>query len=270
MTAVWILIAVAALIAATLVALAIATRMLGRSRLLAEAAVSHLEDETTVDEQGAARSVQSAEVELPCSELDRIWSPMHLEQLARTYWRFLSRITLGLIRVDYTDRERFVVLLARPFKLLTFKAPEYEITADRGVVRWRIERGLLVARGGRGGCGYLQIDVRRIPSDDPERARVHVAVEVANFYPAIAHRLSRWVYTQTQSRAHVVVTYAFLRSLARLDLAESKVGRLAPLAAAPTGSDDLRATAPSDSARTATESNGAKGPAQAASRSARR
>lgn len=260
MTAVWILIAVAALILATLVALAIARRMLGRNRLLAEAGVSNLEDETTVDAHGVARSVQSADVELPRRELDSIWTPMHLEQLARTYWRFLSRITLGVIRVEYTERERFVVLFARPFKLLTFQAPEYEMTADRGVVRWRIERGLLVARAGRGGCGYLQIEVQRIPTDDPERARVHAAVEVANFYPAIAHRLSRWVYTQTQSRVHVVITYAFLRSLARLDLAESKVGRLAPMTAPSPGSDR---------AGSAADGNGVDR-APAASRSARR
>jgi hypothetical protein len=52
---------------------------------------------------------------------------------------------------------------------------------------------------------------------------------VANFYPAIAHNLSRWLYANTQSRIHVLVTYGFLRSLANLDLAESKVGRLATI-----------------------------------------
>jgi hypothetical protein len=98
--------------------------------------------------------------------------------------------------------------------------------AERGVVRWPIEDGVLVARQG---CGYLQIDVRRL-GPDPEKPgyeRIHVAVEVANFYPAIAHRLSRFVYTNTQSRIHVIVTHGFLRSLRRLDLAESKVGRFA-------------------------------------------
>ena len=49
---------------------------------------------------------------------------------------------------------------------------------------------------------------------------------MANFYPAIALGLSRWVYNETQSRLHVIITYAFLRSLARLDLARSRVGRL--------------------------------------------
>ena len=61
----------------------------------------------------------------------------------------------------------------------------------------------------------------------PVSARLHVEVEVANFYPAIASGLGRWIYNATQSRIHVIVTYGFLRSLARLDLAESRVGRFA-------------------------------------------
>ena len=109
---------------------------------------------------------------------------------------------------------------------LTFDAPEYEVDPQRGLVRWRITRGLLVARRGRGGRGYLQIEVLRLPSTDPGRAHLRVEVEVANFYPSIAHRLSRGIYDATQSRIHVIITHAFLRSLRRLDLAESRVGRL--------------------------------------------
>ncbi len=154
--------------------------------------------------------------------------PAHLERLARTYWRFLTRVTLGLIRVRYSERERSVVLLASPLKLLTFLAPEYEMNRERGLVRWRIARGLLVSRRGRNGRGYLQIEVRRRAGEDPQHARLHVEVEVANFYPSIASRLSRRVYNATQSRIHVIVTHAFLRSLARLDLAPSKVGRFDP------------------------------------------
>lgn len=189
--------------------------------------VANLEDSTTEDAAtGAVRSVQTADVSLPESALSELWSPANLERLARTYWRFLTRVTLGLVRVHYTEGERFVVLLARPLKLLTFKAPEYELAADHGLVRWRIERGLLVAARGKG-SGYLQILVRR-RSDASSGARyLHVEVEVANFYPSIAAGLGRWLYKVTQSKLHVFVTHGFLRSLARLDLAESKVGRLA-------------------------------------------
>jgi hypothetical protein len=119
------------------------------------------------------------------------------------------------------------VLLFAPFRLLTFHAPEYELDATRGLVRWRIARGLLVARRGRDGDGYLQIEVSREPAPaaaQPGQARLHVEVAVVNFYPSISG-LSLRLYNATQSRIHVIVTYGFLRSLARLDLAESRVGR---------------------------------------------
>ena len=129
--------------------------------------------------------------------------------------------------MEYTDAERYVVLFRRPFALLTFQAPEYEMDDERGVVRWRIDKGVLVARRGRQGDGYLEIDLRRLPCHVPGKARMHVEVEIANFYPSIASRFGQWLYAVTQSRIHVLVTYGFLRSLAKLDLAESRVGRFA-------------------------------------------
>jgi hypothetical protein len=185
------------------------------------------DDHTTMDPTGAVRSVQAADLIMPIEQADALWSPRQLENLARTYWRYLTRVTLGLIRVKYTDRERFVCLLGRPLVLLRFQAPEYEMDAQRGIVRWRIERGVLVSKRGRGGNGFLEIDIQRGACDEAGCGRIHVEVEVANFYPAIASRLGRWLYTNTQSRIHVLVTHGFLRSLARLDLAQSRVGRFA-------------------------------------------
>lgn len=195
--------------------------------MVATAVIENLGDQTTMDANGAVRSVQSADLVLPEADAERLWSPRQLENLARTYWRFLTRVTLGLIRVKYTDEGRYVCLLFRPFVLLSFQAPEYEMDATRGIVRWRIEKGVLVSARGRGGKGFLEIDVRRCPCDEPDCGKLHVEVEVANFYPAIASRLGRWIYTNTQSRIHVLVTHGFLRSLAKLDLAESRVGRFA-------------------------------------------
>jgi hypothetical protein len=224
MTGVWI--AVAAL--AALIALAGALWLVLRKapeRVL-PATISNLSDETDLDaETGAVRSVQRAEVVIDRAALEEIWTPLYLERLARTYWRFLTRVTLGLIRVKYSEGGRAIVLLAEPFRLLTFKPPEYEMDATRGLVRWRIERGLLVAKRGRDGAGYLQIEVRRLPGGDAERGRLDVEVAVVNFYPAIASGISLRLYNATQSRIHVIVTYSFLRSLARLDLAESRIGR---------------------------------------------
>jgi hypothetical protein len=224
------------------------------------ATIANLEDDTSEDRTtGAVRSVQGADLFLEPEALRQIWAPVYLERLARTYWRFLSRVTLGLVRVRYSEGERSIVLIGRPLKLLTFHAPEYEMSASRGLVRWRIAHGLLVSKRGRDGGGYLQIEVVREPvaADDPitpgnpvtlrdptstgaeplpgpaaagvARARLHVDVEVANFYPSIASGLSRRIYSATQSRIHVIITNRFLRSLARLDLAESRVGRFSEL-----------------------------------------
>jgi len=184
--------------------------------------------------RGSVTTKQVADVTLPRSELDRIWSAVYLERLARTYWRFLTSVSLGLLRVLYSETSREVVLLARPFVLLRFHAPEYETGRDRGAVTWRIDRGLLVAPAGRG-RGYLRISVERPPEPEwvEDEITGRVISEVANFYPTIAGwgwfaRIGRHLYAVTQLRIHVIVTHAFLRSLARLDLAESRVGALAP------------------------------------------
>jgi hypothetical protein len=199
-------------------------------RLPARAVIVSPRKSTTISADGAVRSVQSAEITMARDELDRLWLPTNLENLARTYWRFLSRVTLGLIRVIYDNNERKVVFLSRPFTLLRFNAPEYVIEPDHGNVRWQIRGGLLVARRGRRrGCGYLSLDVRRAPEAEvtPDgQAKLRIEVEVANFYPSIAAGFSTPVYEMTQSALHVLVTHAFLRSLAKLNLATSKIGRL--------------------------------------------
>ncbi len=224
------LIAIVAAIAAL-----VSMRARRRRRLPARAMIVTPGQSTVIARDGAVRSAQSAELTVAVADLERLWNPTNLENLARTYWRFLTRVTLGLIRVVYGDNERSVVLLARPLTLLRFEAPEYLLERDHGHVRWRIRDGLLVAKAGRG-CGYLELDVRR-GSSPPQDGRVTllIEVEVSNFYPAIAAGFSTPVYEATQSAIHVLVTHAFLRSLATLELAESKVGRLAAQQPAPSG-----------------------------------
>ena len=176
---------------------------------------------------GSVGSRQVAEVTVPRAELDEIWSPEYLERLARTYWRFLTRISLGVLRVLYTETSREVVAFTRPFVLLRFRAPEYQTAPLRGTVTWPIERGLLVAPSGRD-RGYLRLTVRRPPeSDGSSGVVVTVSYEVVNFYPLLS-RIARVIYNQTQLRLHVIVTYAFLRSLANLELEPSAVGTLRP------------------------------------------
>lgn len=209
-------------LAAILVALfANARRLLNTRGAVARTTIDSPEEHTTTGPDGAVRSVQAANITLSPDAMVELWSAHYLERLARTYWRFLTRISLGVIRVHYRGDGRVICLFGWPaLALLTFQAPEYEFEPDHGVVRWRIEQGLLVSRRGRGGDGYLEIEVQRCEPD-----RLHVEVEVANFYPAIASRLGRWIYENTQSRIHVIVTHGFLRSLAKLDLAESRVGK---------------------------------------------
>jgi hypothetical protein len=176
--------------------------------------------------EGAVDSVQEAIVRLPARALEELWRPEYLERLARAYWRYLSRVSLGLIRVAYADDSRTVVLLSRRLPLLRFGAPEYETEPAGGSVTWRIERGLLVAREGRG-RGFLRISVRRRePPGD-----LHLSVEVRNFYPWLRGRgrfarFGAWLYGQTQVRIHRHLTFGFLRSLARLDLPPSRIGKL--------------------------------------------
>jgi hypothetical protein len=200
-----------------------------RRRRPAHALIVSPRHSTVIAEDGAVRSVQSVELTIRKEDLERIWHPASLQNLARTYWRFLSRVTLGLIRVRYGENDRSVALLFRPLTLLRFGAPEYLAESEHGNVTWRIHDGLLVARAGRG-SGYLSIDVRRLPNPDcsGELNRLRVEVTVANFYPAIAAGFSTPVYEATQSSIHVLVTHAFLRSLAKLDLAESKMARFEP------------------------------------------
>jgi hypothetical protein len=248
-------------IASLLVVLAAVSAFVARRRRRrqrpAHAVIVSPRKSTVIQRDGAVRSVQSAELTIDEREMEDLWTPPNLENLARTYWRFLSRVTLGLIRVIYDDDSRLVVLLGRPLTLLRFDTPEYTIEDDHGMVRWRIRDGLLVARPGRG-CGFLSLDVRRQASDGSGRRRVRIEVEVANFFPSIAAGFSVPVYEMTQSTIHVLVTNAFLRSLSNLDLATSKVGQLAESA------ESAESAPPAESAPT-TERDAPEAPAEPAS-----
>ena len=175
-----------------------------------------------VPRTGAAESVQGAELRVrrPFSQLvDRNF----LDRAAREYWRLITRFTLGLIRVISDADDECVVLLARPFVLLRFHTPEFELRAGSGAVTWRIERGILVSRSGRD-RGFLRLSLAQIgPLDHAGRTPARVQMEVRNFYPWLRGsgafaRVGVWIYAQTQQRIHRFVTRAFLRRLARTAL----------------------------------------------------
>jgi hypothetical protein len=175
----------------------------------------------TLDAAGAVRSLQAADLTLPPDQVRALFSPTGLERLARSYWRYLGRVSLGLIRVRYTPAERQIVVLGRPLVLLSFAPPEYAVDRARASVRWAIRGGLLLDPAGRGGAGTLELGLRRVDAG----GRVHIEVAVTAFRPSLAEIFGRRFYEATQSRIHVLITHAFLRSLARLDLTRPVPGR---------------------------------------------
>jgi hypothetical protein len=164
---------------------------------------------------GAVSSVQEADLNLD-SPADRIVTRSFLERAAHSYWRLITRFTAGLVRISSDGEDRCVVLLAKPLVLLRFHAPEYEVSEEMGSVRWRIKRGVLVAREGRN-SGALLLSVAVI-DEAVGSCRIHVRMEVQNFYPWLRGtgafaRIGVWVYAQTQQRIHRAVTRGFLKRL---------------------------------------------------------
>jgi hypothetical protein len=184
------------------------------------------------ESDGSVTTRQEAELTIPRETLDELWTPENLENLARTYWAFLSRLSRGMLNVRYGDDSREIVAFGR-IVLLRFHKPDYETGATRGCVTWRINRGFLVAPGGRD-KGHLRICVERPPDvNGSDEVTVHVSSEVGAFVPMLTFPglrslsgFGRWLYRQTQLRIHVIVTHAFLKSLGNLELESSQVGSL--------------------------------------------
>jgi hypothetical protein len=198
--------------------------------------IGRLVNHTGLDgETGSVYSIQTASITTPTERLDGMWSTQHLERLARSYWMYMERFSLGLVRVHYDDRGRYVCFLSKRVPLLGFSEPEYEFGETHGVVRWPIDRGLLISRKGRG-RGYLEIEVHRrdgVGTDERPLSRTYVELEVSGFYPTMSSGLAYLVYKHTQSRYHVLLAYGFIRSLARAELPSSKIGRFAQALSTP-------------------------------------
>jgi len=186
------------------------------------------DDNVRVHRSGAVGSVQEAEVVVDRDFLERIWNADSLELLARGYWAFLRRMSLGIIRMRYAHDSRTVTAFSL-LPLLRFGTPQYETAEGEGRVTWPIDRGLLVAREGRG-QGNLRVSVKRCDRDGvgdhleaaEDEVRMIARVEVNNFYPGIRGRgafarFGAWFYAQTQLRIHVIVCNAYLLSLPKLD-----------------------------------------------------
>ena len=168
---------------------------------------------------GGVTCEQEALITVDQSTFDEIWTPSTLELLARSYWEYIRSRTRGAIRVRYSDSQPAVVLFGR-VPLLRFRPPVFETAEDEASVSWPIDRGLLVARNGRG-HGFLRIAASRQPNEVGAARRLKVTSTVSNFYPWIRGggrfaRLGTWIYSQTQLRVHIAVTRGFLSSLDEL------------------------------------------------------
>ena len=181
---------------------------------------------------GSVTTRQEAELTIPRETLEKLWTPENLENLARTYWSFLMRISRGMLKIRYGSDCREIVAFGF-IVLLRFHRPDYEMSSARGCVTWRINKGLLVAPGGRD-KGHLRICVER-PTDlnGDDQTAVMVSSEVGGFLPTLSFpglrtlsNVGRWFYNQTQLRIHVIITHMFLRSLGNLELERSQVGML--------------------------------------------
>ena len=176
---------------------------------------------TGLAKHGPVECAQTATITVDDALFERIWAPSTLELLARSYWRFLRRRSLGAIRISYGPDSREINLFTRRFTLLRFHAPRFRTGEEFGEVEWPIASGLLVASQGRE-QGYLKMRVSHgTDSREDGTESFTVTSEVANFYPWIRGsgwfaRLGTWLYSQTQLRIHVWITKGFLRSLADL------------------------------------------------------
>jgi hypothetical protein len=189
------------------------------------------DDNVRVHRSGAVGSVQEAEIVVDREFLEGVWNPDSLELMARGYWSFLRRMSLGIIRMIYAHDSRTVTAFGK-LPLLRFGAPRYETGDGFGQVTWPIDRGLLVAGEGRG-KGHLRVSVKRCDRDgvddevdaSSDEVRIIAKVEVQNFYPGIRGRgrfarLGAFFYAQTQLRIHVIVCNAYLLSLPTMDFPE--------------------------------------------------
>ena len=170
---------------------------------------------------GPLHSIQSAEL-LPPTAI-RVPDRRLLERAADSYWRYVGRRFLGLIRAVSEEGRPSVVLLARSLVLLRFGEPRYAGLDRGGSMTWPIVDGLLVSREGRD-HGFLRLSIERTgDGEGPEAPTLKATMEVHDFHPSIRSR-GRWagigtrLYGATQRRIHWLTSRGFLRSLARLDL----------------------------------------------------
>ena len=195
-------------------------------RQLAHAVIRDPDEHTTFDERGAVRSIQAADLTLPGEELDSCgrrctWSASR----ART--GSTSRASRSASSASPTRRRSAWSCSSRGRSCCCASARR-STTIDADARDRALAHPRRAARRARAAThGYLEIDVRRCPEEAPGQATHARRGGGRELLPGARLPVARWFYANTQSRIHVLVTHGFLRSLARLELEESAVGRFA-------------------------------------------
>ena len=153
---------------------------------------------------GGVRSVQGADIDMPAaSSSTTLWTAAHA-RAPRAHLLALpvAAARSGLIRVATPSDERYVVPAVRARSAAdASRRPSTRWTSTRGIVRWRIEKGVLVvARRAAAATATWRSTSQRCDCPSRDSERVHVEVEVANFYPR-SPRGSAAASTPTRSRA---------------------------------------------------------------------
>ena len=183
---------------------------------------------------GPVSSVHEAELLVPADAEPLLLTTSFMERVAWAYRGFLGRVSFGLLRTRTEPGFEALVLLVPWPPLLRFHAPSYRADSDWAEVAWDIDRGLLVAREGRG-RGSLRIRIQQIARDGEEagRARFLMRMEVDGYYPRCRGGgwftpVGTWLYAQTQARIHRLVMRGFMRSLARFEPVTARDRRAGP------------------------------------------
>jgi hypothetical protein len=170
--------------------------------------------------RGPVASVHEAELTVATEGSEHLVEAGFMREIADAYWRFLSRISLGILRKHSEPDHVSLVVLSPRAPLLRFRAPRYEVDAGSGEVEWGIDRGLLVASRGRG-HGSLRIRIEQLAESERDPGEVHLLMrmEVLGYYPRSRGRgwfapAGAWIYGHTQAQIHRIVLRGFMRSLA--------------------------------------------------------
>ena len=125
----------------------------------------------------------------PTEQLDELWTPETLERLARTYWRFLTHVTLGLDPRLRTPRASATSACSSALQAAdASRRPSTRPTTTAASCAGASRRACSSPRGAAAATATWRSTSGAATATSPARQRIHVEVEVANFYPAIASR----------------------------------------------------------------------------------